>query len=132
MKPFDLEKALAGAPVILRDGSKAWVCAKRPDEVPAREDYDSRKLIGWFEDGIAASWSIDGRYESDDDDTFDIIGMWPTKEKRWIGVDVVSDYTSFYVTTAAYTDKEAAQRAAAYHPHGDSTNWQFIEIEVEV
>jgi hypothetical protein len=131
MKPFDLEKALAGAPVMLRDGSKALVCAKRPDGVPAREGYDSRKLIGWFEDGIAASWSIDGRYESDDDDIFDIIGMYPVKEKRWIGVDLVDDQT-----TLVHLTKEAAMRAAegltVLDTGSGKSEWQFVEIEVEV
>ncbi|MFC0938961.1 pyruvate kinase [Pasteurella multocida] len=75
MKPFDLEKALAGEPVVLRNGNKAFV--KFALENPVREEcamigyvIDDRgrdSLIGWYKNGLYASCGGDG---------LDIIGMY--------------------------------------------------------
>ncbi|MFC1140904.1 pyruvate kinase [Pasteurella multocida] len=75
MKKFDLEKALAGEPVVLRNGDKAFV--KFVLENPVREEcamigyvIDDRgrdSLIGWYKNGLYASCGGDG---------LDIIGMY--------------------------------------------------------
>ncbi|HDR1349406.1 TPA: pyruvate kinase [Pasteurella multocida] len=79
MKKFDLEKALAGEPVVLRNGDKAFV--KFVLENPVREEcamigyvIDDRgrdSLIGWYKNGLYASCGGDG---------LDIVGMY--KEPR--------------------------------------------------
>ncbi|MFC0971889.1 pyruvate kinase [Pasteurella multocida] len=75
MKEFDLEKALASEPVVLRNGKKAFV--KFVLENPVHEgcavigyviDVRGRdSLIGWYKNGLYASCSGDG---------LDIVGMW--------------------------------------------------------
>ncbi|HDR1050771.1 pyruvate kinase [Pasteurella multocida] len=75
MKPFNLEKALAGEPVVLRNGDKAFV--KFVLENPVREEcamigyvIDDRgrdSLIGWYKNGLYASCGGDG---------LDIVGMY--------------------------------------------------------
>ncbi|MCL7819005.1 pyruvate kinase [Pasteurella multocida] len=75
MKEFDLEKALASEPVVLRNGKKAFV--KFVLENPVREgcavigyviDVRGRdSLIGWYKNGLYASCAGDG---------LDIVGMW--------------------------------------------------------
>ncbi|HED4451904.1 TPA: pyruvate kinase [Pasteurella multocida] len=75
MKAFDLEKALAGEPVVLRNGDKAFV--KFVLENPVREEcamigyvIDDRgrdSLIGWYKNGLYASCGGDG---------LDIVGMY--------------------------------------------------------
>ncbi|AWB52375.1 pyruvate kinase [Pasteurella multocida] len=75
MKKFDLEKALAGEPVVLRNGKKAFV--KFVLENPVCEEcamigyvIDDRgrdSLIGWYKNGLYASCGGDG---------LDIIGMY--------------------------------------------------------
>ncbi|HII3693523.1 pyruvate kinase [Pasteurella multocida] len=75
MKKFDLEKALAGEPVVLRNGSKAFV--KFVLENPVCEEcamigyvIDDRgrdSLIGWYKNGLYASCGGDG---------LDIVGMY--------------------------------------------------------
>ncbi|OPC91255.1 pyruvate kinase [Pasteurella multocida subsp. multocida] len=75
MKEFDLEKALAGEPVVLRNGDKAFV--KFVLENPVREEcamigyvIDDRgrdSLIGWYKNGLYASCGGDG---------LDIVGMY--------------------------------------------------------
>ncbi|HII3745341.1 pyruvate kinase [Pasteurella multocida] len=75
MRPFDLERSLAGEPVVLRNGNKAFV--KFVMENPVREEcamigyvIDDRSrdsLIGWYKNGLYASCGGDG---------LDIVGMY--------------------------------------------------------
>ncbi|HHE3514446.1 TPA: pyruvate kinase [Pasteurella multocida] len=76
MKPFNLEKALAGEPVVLRGGCKAYVKFKLP------EPYTTKMpLVGYYENALGRSvdmlWFENG-HASDEEDThiLDIYGMW--------------------------------------------------------
>lgn len=84
MKPFDLEKALAGEPVQLRDGRKAKLIFKVPDELVfsggLRPEYP---LLGFIykRNGelhhVKEYWSLDGGYMlGSDEDELDIVGLW--------------------------------------------------------
>lgn len=84
MKPFDLEKALAGEPVQLRDGRKAKLIFKIPDELVfsggLRPEYP---LLGFIykHNGelhhMKEYWSLDGGYMlGSDEDELDIVGLW--------------------------------------------------------
>lgn len=83
MKSFDLEKALAGEPVRLRDGSKAIIYYCVPDEFKIDEDgtLDSFPVKGMIldEEGYilksTVSWRKNGKYRSSETSE-DIIGMW--------------------------------------------------------
>lgn len=84
MKPFDLEKALQGEPVMLRDGRKGLVFYRIPDQYRYSEKGEViYRLIGITldEEGFIAdpsvSWTLDGDYDTDfDNGNYDIIGMW--------------------------------------------------------
>ncbi|HDR1137482.1 TPA: pyruvate kinase [Pasteurella multocida] len=76
MKKFDLEKALAGEPVVLRGGCKAYVKFKLP------EPYTTKMpLVGYYENALGRSvdmlWFENG-HASDEEDThiLDIYGMY--------------------------------------------------------
>ncbi|HED4436881.1 TPA: pyruvate kinase [Pasteurella multocida] len=80
MKEFNLEKALAGEPVVLRGGCKAYVKFKLP------EPYTTKMpLVGYYENALGRSvdmlWFENG-HASDEEDThiLDIYGMY--KEPR--------------------------------------------------
>lgn len=74
MKPFNLEEALTGKAVKLRDGSKAYV-RHHETELPVDEDM---RLMGFLPDGSMVSWRVDGYYDSPKYPTDgDIIGMYP-------------------------------------------------------
>lgn len=78
LKPFDLEAALSGEPVMLRDGSKAFV---RHHETEQVVDEDSRLwgiVLSEWNACPAASWTTQGawRYEGGEHE-LDIIGMYP-------------------------------------------------------
>lgn len=85
IKPFNLEKALAGEPVITREGNKAYVKYVMPDEHRAyagayplngyilnHEEPDGVEIYQWTKDGSAQVSSPNHRD--------DIIGMWREPE----------------------------------------------------
>ena len=87
MKPFDLEEALQGKPVQLRNGDKGIICYKVPNEyIYANGDtvnYPLKGMVlsnkGFIADSNAC-WCEDGRYTIDvhiePEHSHDIIGMW--------------------------------------------------------
>lgn len=72
MSKFDLEKALKGEPVVLRDGRKAYV---RHRETDLTVGYP---LLGYTEHGDIMSWTVKGdAYRSRGGiSIYDIVGMW--------------------------------------------------------
>lgn len=82
MKPFNLEKALAGELVQLRDGRKAIILCRIPDTYTYEDGTKvSFPLLGVSleDDGTVndqfASWRDDGRFASTDSAS-DIMGMY--------------------------------------------------------
>lgn len=81
MKPFDLEKALAGEPVKLRNGYKAYIKYNLEGE-PC---FDSNfPLQGYFiNNGVVIfSWSLKGEATSIVGNDLDIVGMWEEPRPR--------------------------------------------------
>lgn len=95
MKPFDLEKALAGEPVKLNNGNKAYILGK------TKEKYTTKYCLVGYEvlentDIRPRNWDLTGRaglhsiYEP-----ISIAGMWEEpKPKRFInGIEVPEPVT---------------------------------------
>ena len=73
LKPFALQAALQGEPVMLRNGDEAFV---RYHETEL--DTPIYKLLGYRACGEYISWREDGiYYDGDSESNLDIIGMWP-------------------------------------------------------
>ena len=70
MKPFDLQEALNGAPVQLRNGQKAYVVGLSK---VGPEDGNSY-IVGEFGRNLC-NWSKDGKYWLKRESEFDIVGM---------------------------------------------------------
>lgn len=70
MKPFDLQEALNGAPVKLRNGQKAYVVGLSK---VGPEDGNSY-IVGEFGRNLC-NWSKDGKYWLKRESEFDIVGM---------------------------------------------------------
>lgn len=68
-EPFDLERALAGEPVLLRNQSKGHILKQIDDT-----------FIGYFDHSSPISWGLDGSRSQAADSSFDIIGMWKEPE----------------------------------------------------
>ncbi|MFA9499919.1 hypothetical protein ACERCG_05745 [Mannheimia sp. E30BD] len=90
MKEFDLEKALAGEPVKLRDGSKAYVRYDIADQLSSYESYS--RLFGFVVKNnkydCECSWSIEGKYFYGFDYDEDIIGMWEESKQPRITLEL--------------------------------------------
>lgn len=71
MKPFDLQEALNGAPVKLRNGQKAYVIGLSK---VGTED-DNSYIVGEYERNLC-NWSKDGKYWLKRESELDIVGMW--------------------------------------------------------
>ena len=71
MKPFDLQEALNGASVQLRNGQKAYVVGL--SKVGA-EDGNSY-IVGEYERNLC-NWSKDGKYWLNRESEWDIVGMY--------------------------------------------------------
>lgn len=86
MKPFDLEKALAGEPVVLRGGQKAAILYRIPDKYKSVEGhppaFSLQGLIlddkGFVEE-FGACWREDGTYNHEGS-LYDIVGIWEEPE----------------------------------------------------
>lgn len=103
-KPVDLEKALKGEPVVLRNGTKAYI-RHRESEVQT-----SYPLIGYVVSGKTAGvgWTECGHfYEDKWESEYDITGMWvePIEFKYWdmvskdikyLAKDANGDWYSYY------------------------------------
>lgn len=87
---FDLEKALAGQLVELRDGTHAQVMfdLRRNNLGVEYEDHVAR-LAGLYSDGRSGQWFTDGRNaQFGEGDLRDIVGMAPTAVfNHWDVVD---------------------------------------------
>jgi len=76
MKPFDLEAAKRGEPIVCRDGTPAKFIAHVPEACPA---YRVVVLV----DDLVAAKCADGRHWPDSDSDNDIF-MAPKKRTVWI------------------------------------------------
>ena len=70
MKPFDLQEALNGAPVQLRNGQEAYVVGLSK---VGPEDGNSY-IVGEYDRNLC-NWSKDGKYWLNRESEFDIVGM---------------------------------------------------------
>jgi hypothetical protein len=82
MKPFNLERALAGAPVVTRDGRE--VTQLKLFDIPG----DTDPLWGVVNECLE-SWTADGRWR-DEEDSLDLF-MAPVVKEGWAGIYHYSD-----------------------------------------
>lgn len=78
-EPFDLDRALAGEPVMTRDRSKAYV----QTQISQPKGLEHYSLIGFGYNGEHKEflhWDETGKVMADDDSCDDIIGMWKESE----------------------------------------------------
>ena len=82
MKPFDFVAALEGAPVVLRNGCKAYVLADTARLNNFESIYrDEYTLVVIVAGGGLNMHMRDGSYDEEPDNPKDIIGMWSDPPK---------------------------------------------------
>lgn len=77
MKPFNLERALAGDPVVTRGGWKALKILDSGLDIHMR-------YIALFEDGSTETYDEHGRYFGTDEEAYIDLFMAPKKRKVWV------------------------------------------------
>jgi len=80
MKPFDLEAALRGEPVITRDGRPVKIAGYNEEAT-----YDE-KIVGWIQEYGSCSWGEDGTYHTSIRYSNKDLFMAPTERKEWVVV----------------------------------------------
>lgn len=115
MKPFDLEKALAGAPVIHRNGS------------PVKEFFYSTTSINdqpiiSVSGGFMRSHNKDGRYYVGDHDCEYDLFMDSEKGEGWVIVD--KDTPAELMTSKIFTSQENAME----YVRNNSTDFVAVRI----
>ena len=119
LEPFDLQAALNGEPVMLRDGYKAFV-RHHETELPVG---DGCRLLGYTDGDINISWCVNGSYllESEDsEDSADIIGMWP-KTRIINGFEVPAPETTKPGCGTTYFTSSLTDRTMARRQEWDNT-----------
>lgn len=83
MKPFDLEKALAGEPVVTRKGEKAFILSNLNNLEDKRFNPDY-PLVGIIQNRIhVCCWTLEGRIALQNNEALgDIVGMWEEPSPR--------------------------------------------------
>lgn len=101
LKPFNLEKALAGEKVVTRDGRNVVEIVKLSKAV------GSQSVIAVKEDGNWASYSSDGYLWSEGSLSDNDLFMAPTKKQGW--VNIYKQVGNTYVATVYLSEEEALQ-----------------------
>lgn len=81
-EPFNLEKALAGEPVMLRNGSKAYVKFVMPSEYKGKYPLNGYITNPYSSDVLdPEQWTMEGKeYNDGNPYDYDIISMWKDPE----------------------------------------------------
>ncbi|BFU60732.1 MULTISPECIES: hypothetical protein [Rodentibacter] len=93
MKPFNLEKALAGEAVVLRDGTVAYVkyclfnehlgsCKYPLRGYTVDDDHKFIEDISWTPSGLYFADEDKFEGEGNNDSDFDIVGMWEEPRRK--------------------------------------------------
>lgn len=127
MKPFDLEAAKAGAPLVTRDGRKAKFVAYVPE---AEEGHrliafvtGADTTVDYFDDGYYFNSSVN------DEDLF----MFEEKKEpvvRWIWAMQEASSKRWYNTSYFYTDEEFSKINSSGKDTAIKLEWSRTEFPV--
>jgi hypothetical protein len=110
MKPFDIESALKGAPVMTRNG--------RPATNLVKFECESDYVIYGIVENKVQSWTLDGRFNvSELSMCFDLF-MAPVRKTGWVARGAYSDGDSFVRSPVFNSEEEAKAffpNALGYH-----------------
>jgi hypothetical protein len=102
MKPFDLKKALAGEPVVTRDGKEVT----RLHKFDCEDQYPLYAVV----DEMIKRFTIDGNYIEEGINRYDLFMDEPTK---WVNIYFNSH--SNHVTTGAVYETEEEAKLNGFH-----------------
>lgn len=123
LKPFDLEKALAGDPVVTRRGKKVVRLVHMP------EMLRKENIIYVTEEGLCWIVYPNGKIYEHGTSDHDLL-MAPVKKTLWVAIDknypkTAPIYGKRYITSYAYENEKVCRDLY-------STNNEIVEIEIEI
>ena len=104
MRPFDLEKALAGEPVITREGLEVTELY-----LAKTATNNTRRLIAVTE-GALRHYSEDGKWQFDKGDNPNDLFMAPVKRQAWTNV-FQTPSGAIFTSGGCYDSNEKAEKA---------------------
>lgn len=124
MKPFDLEKAKAGAPVCTREGFRARI-------VCFDADHNRFPIIALIKDSnisneYPVSLTKKGRFSDGEDDSLKDLFMEVEKKEGW--TNIYKGMTERYISCVYSTKKEAMSKIIK---DGDVTYIDTVKVEWE-
>lgn len=158
MKPFDLKAALNGETVMLRNGCKAIVYYKVPDEYKFADNKPVLcPLKGLMFDvngnlvHSAMYWYASGKFDIEKDHSLDIIGMWekpkiriedlpkpfkPATQEQYFTITSKYKYDPLYVEETANfntpIDNNLINQGNAFRTREDAQKWlDFMKSMME-
>lgn len=116
MKPFDLEKALAGEPVVTRHG--------QPVTQVTKFDANSGYCIAAVVDGEIETFSLDGKFRIEDTSRYDLFMATKTvKKEGWVVLYKNID-NDVQALPLIYTSKEEARDMIG-------SNYRIATVKIE-
>ena len=120
MKPFNLELAMKGEPVVTREGKKIL-------EIHCFEKVLGQyRLVGVNENGDLLSWTITGSYNNTEKGHKNDLFMATKTQKVWIAVNTTEGYA--HGTAKIFNTENEAKEF--FKP--TALCLKFIEIEIEL
>lgn len=107
MKPFNLERALAGDPVVLEDGEPVRIAGHNPDAAYGEE------VIGWVKEGdftYSREWTVLGHSRLGDQ--YKLFMYEPPKQKKEGWVNLYRSGSNVWTGVSMYLSKEEAELKA--------------------
>lgn len=124
LKPFNLEDAMHGEPVIMRSGESYTFGAYNP------LSPNGYQIIGWDAQGMPMHHRADGAYLTDRESGNDLF-MKPIKKELWLGVNINPDRDGVHtVCNARPSEEELIQYLKKYGLRLDI--YQPVKITIEV
>ena len=123
-KPFNLQEALAGKPVVTRDGRKVKIAAYNP------EAHKMHEIIGWADSG-SRSWYKDGSFDGTENHGADLF-MAPETKDVWV---VLLSSTASNVCTSSWvkdTEQDAKQVENKMIERGGCKSYGIHKITITV
>jgi len=91
MKPFDLEAAKRGDPIVCRDGTPVKFIAHVPDA------YNGPKVVAMRDKGVIYIWHESGEFVKDEKTDSDLV-MAPKKRTVWVNLYGSSSIARYFST----------------------------------
>lgn len=95
-KPFNLQEALEGKPVVTRDGRKVKIAGYNPEAL-----HKTEVIVGWAE-GVYECWNEHGSYNVNRECPEDLF-MAPETKDVWV---IIYEHCGTLLSHAAHTENE--------------------------